>query len=293
MGSGAPSCSRYAASPMTYTSGCSGACNSGVTATLPCRAVVSPSVAVSETALAPAAQMSVRAGITSPLFNVIRAPALGVGLEHGQLEAPQHVVADRHRVDHALQAEAVAYDPVQAEVVRLAAQGEDQEVVRHRAVVGRDPAPREVDARDFDHAELEVRLAAQDTAYRLGDLLGLEAGRGDLVEERLEEMVIVPVEQHDVDRRSAERAGGPQAAEARAEDDDGGSHRVRRATRAPPRCRSRAPRSPRRAPPLPRRRSSSRSRRWRPAAGRARSSGRTPSDVPARTSPCRRRFGRR
>src|SRR5205807_913972 len=227
MGSGAPSCSRYAASPMTYTSGWSGACSSGVTATLPCRAVVSPSVAVSETALAPAAQMSVRAGITSPLFNVIRAPSkswtaapnrtstcflrhrilaaahhhegeqrappLGVGLEHGPLEAPQHVVADRHRVDHALQAEAVAYDPVQAEVVRFSAQGEDQEVVRHRAVVGRDPAPREVDARDFDHAELEVRLAAQDRAYRLGDLLGLEAGRGDLVEERLEEMVIVPV----------------------------------------------------------------------------------------------------
>src|SRR2546430_2592556 len=55
---------------MTYTSGCPGACSSGVTVTLPCRAVVSPSVAVSETAFWPAAQQSVRAGVPSQPFKL-------------------------------------------------------------------------------------------------------------------------------------------------------------------------------------------------------------------------------
>src|SRR5258708_39647735 len=43
------------------------------------------------------------------------------------------------------------------------------------------------DALPICHSELGVGLAAQDGAHRPGDLLGLEAGGGYLVEERSEE----------------------------------------------------------------------------------------------------------
>ncbi len=42
----------------------------------------------------------------------------------------------------------------------------------------------------------------------------------DLVQQRLEEVVVVPVDQGDVDGRHRQRLGGEEAAEAAADDDD-------------------------------------------------------------------------
>src|SRR2546422_6181853 len=89
-------------------------------------------------------------------------------------------------------------------------------------VGGVDTLPAGIEARHFRHPELGVGLAAQDGAHRTGDLLGLEAGRGDLVEERLEEVVVVTIHQHHGDGGPAERARGAQAAGSGAHDDHRG-----------------------------------------------------------------------
>ena len=71
-----------------------------------------------------------------------------------------------------------------------------------------------------------VALRAQDRAQRLRDLAGRQRSRRDLVEQRLEQVVVPPIDQGDVDEVAgpAEVLGGVQAGEAAADDD----HAVRR-----------------------------------------------------------------
>ena len=67
----------------------------------------------------------------------------------------------------------------------------------------------------------DVRPLPEDGAQRLGDLTRLEGAGRDLVEERLEEMVVAPVDERHLDlRRVSELAGRIQPAEATADDDD-------------------------------------------------------------------------
>ena len=65
-----------------------------------------------------------------------------------------------------------------------------------------------------------LRLAAQHAAQRRGDLaLGEDAGR-DLVEQRLEQVVVGAVDEGDLDRRASERLRRVEAAEASTDDED-------------------------------------------------------------------------
>jgi hypothetical protein len=61
---------------------------------------------------------------------------------------------------------------------------------------------------------------AQHAADRRGDVARGERRGRDLVQQRLEEVVVVPVDQGDVDRRAIERARRAQAPEPAADDDD-------------------------------------------------------------------------
>ena len=66
--------------------------------------------------------------------------------------------------------------------------------------------------------DCRVGLLAQHVADRRGDLaLGEDPGR-DLVEQRLEEVVVGPVDDRDLDIGAAQRLGGEEAAEAAADD---------------------------------------------------------------------------
>jgi len=102
--------------------------------------------------------------------------------------------------------DAVLLDPALAERVRGAAGSQDQVVVADVAGRGVEGPGGEVDALHFGEAELEVALAAQDGAHRFGDLFRLEPGGGDLVEQRLEEVVVAPVDQDDAGGSAAQDA---------------------------------------------------------------------------------------
>ena len=47
----------------------------------------------------------------------------------------------------------------------------------------------------------DVALAAEHAAHGVGDVVGVEAGGGDLVQQRLEQVEVVGVDDLDVDRR--------------------------------------------------------------------------------------------
>ena len=156
----------------------------------------------------------------------LRAALLRIGLQHGALEGVQHVVPDTDRLGDVLEAEAVLRHAFEAEIVRLTPDSEDQVVVRDRTVGRHDAIRGRLEAGDLGHAELGVGLASQNGADRAGDLLGLEPRGGDLVEQRLEQMVVVAVHQHHVDRRLTQCARRAQPAESGSDDDDARSGRA-------------------------------------------------------------------
>ncbi len=92
---------------------------------------------------------------------------------------------------------------VEPEEVRLAAVSEHEEIVGRGSAAGIEAALRQVDAGHLDHAKIEILLAPENGADGLGNLLGLESGGGDLIQQRLKQMVVVAIEQNDVNRRAA------------------------------------------------------------------------------------------
>ena len=99
--------------------------------------------------------------------------------------------------------------------------GEDEAVVAEASdALDLELPGREVGADHPSHHHVDVLLALEDAPRRVGDVVGVEPGRGHLVEQRLEQVVVVRVDEHDVDRRLRQRLGGGEAAEARSHDHD-------------------------------------------------------------------------
>ena len=148
-----------------------------------------------------------------------RAP-LRVGLQHRLLEAREDVIADCDGVGDVFERQPVLLHGVEPEEVCFTPVRENQEIVGDRPRARLQAAALEIDGADFHHPEVEVLLAAQNGAHRLRDLVGLEPCGRDLIQERLEEMVVVAIEQNDLNGSAAHRAGGTQAAEPRAHNHD-------------------------------------------------------------------------
>ena len=148
-------------------------------------------------------------------------PLVGaVGDGRRVLETAQHRVSHRRRFVEILQPERMLLHRRFAEEVGGASGSDDEIVVRNIAAPGLDVLGGEIDALYVRHPKAHVRGIAQDRAHRLRDVVGLEAGGRDFVEERQERVEVVPVDDQHVDRGATERPGDAQAAEASADDHD-------------------------------------------------------------------------
>ena len=85
----------------------------------------------------------------------------------------------------------------------------------------------EVDSGDAVHVEARVVLVVKEIAHRVADRGLLEEAGGDLVQERLERVVVVLVDEHDVDVALLQPVSRSDAREAAAEDEHPGSRAVR------------------------------------------------------------------
>ncbi len=85
--------------------------------------------------------------------------------------------------------------------------------------VGMDHPLVEIEAVDLGQLHGHVLLAAHDVAQRGGDLSGRQHPGRRLVEQRLEQVVVAPVDQGHIDGLTAEVPGGGQAPEPAADDD--------------------------------------------------------------------------
>ena len=97
----------------------------------------------------------------------------------------------------------------------------------HQRVVGDPLLPLDehllgvrVDADDGSHPALDVGLVAQDRTHRVGDVAGVEPRRRDLIEQRLEGVVVVAVDDDHVDRLVRELLDDVETREAGTDHDD-------------------------------------------------------------------------
>src|SRR5208282_3212609 len=109
---------------------------------------------------------------------------------------------------------------VVAEILVARAGGDHERVVVNRAVAQDEAAIRGVEPNGFAEKHLCVSLLLEDVSQRRGDVRGRKSARGDLIEQRLKQMVVAAIDQRHVHRRALEAKRGAQPAEAAAQDYD-------------------------------------------------------------------------
>jgi hypothetical protein len=149
--------------------------------------------------------------------------AIARWLALGPLEGHEDAAPDRHGVVERLQTRRVLGPGVVAEVGVGHARGDDEGVVRQRRTLPQhELAVVESHAHDIVEQHPDVGLAAEDPADGRRDVGRRESGGGHLVEQRLEQVMVVSIENHDLHRRASERAGGRESRKASSDDDDAG-----------------------------------------------------------------------
>ena len=107
------------------------------------------------------------------------------------------------------------------EEVDLGAEAEDEEVVGHRReLVEADLARVEVDAGHGGLVDGRVVLPLEQVAKGVTDGRRLEQAGRELVQQRLEGVVVVPVDEHDLGVGLPQLLGGADPGEPSAEDED-------------------------------------------------------------------------
>ena len=104
------------------------------------------------------------------------------------------------------------------EIIMSRARGEDQCVIGHgAAVIEQYVLGHSIDAIDVGEQRRDIGPVAQQIADRPGDFRCCKRGGCDLIEQRLEQMVVAPVDQRDLHRRAGETERRLQPAETSAD----------------------------------------------------------------------------
>ena len=145
----------------------------------------------------------------------------GVVRRGGAFEAVEHVVAELERLAEILEPQRTVRDRVVAVEVGRAPRCEHERVVFERGPVGEaDGLLIEVDVDDVAQPVPHVRRAPEHLADRRGDLGRVQETARHLVQQRCEEVVVLPVDERHVERRPPQRLRALEPAEAGADDDD-------------------------------------------------------------------------
>ena len=138
----------------------------------------------------------------------------GVRLPLRRFERQQHPPPDLERIVERLQP-GRARRPLGVAEVRMRRAGRDDQVVVRHLVAARPALEDHATGRDVDglhvgQQDTHVLLMAQHPADRRRDVAGRQRGRGHLIQQRLEQVVVVAVE-------SVTRTGAPASARAACE----------------------------------------------------------------------------
>src|SRR6516165_3933527 len=137
-----------------------------------------------------------------------------IGFGFRTLERQQNAPPQIGGVVDGLQTRRVERPVVVTEICVLGSRREDEEVIRDASAFRNDFTAGGIDAGNRGEGHCDIPLCADDAADRCGDI-GRRKTRGcDLIEQRLEQMIVVPIDQRDLARGSGQRLGRGQPAEA-------------------------------------------------------------------------------
>ena len=101
-----------------------------------------------------------------------------------------------------------------SEIGMLGTSRDDEIVVGNAAAFREHLAARRVDARNLRQNDLGVPLPTQDAADRRRNICRRQARGRDLVEQRLEQVIVVTIDDHDVKRCLRQLLGGRKSTES-------------------------------------------------------------------------------
>ena len=143
------------------------------------------------------------------------------GVGTGPLEPGEQMGPQAQCVVQGLQREGVPVHTGDTERRADRAGGDDEVVVCELPTVANDHGlPLQIDPGDLAEHESNRSVPAEDPANREPDVVSVEPGGGDLVQQRLERVEVVGVDDGDVDIRLGQALGGSYAAEPGPDDDD-------------------------------------------------------------------------
>ncbi len=138
----------------------------------------------------------------------------------GPLECGQHAPAHLGGILDPLQPRGIRPPFVAAEVTVRGTGGEHEVVVRQSALAHHDLAPFGVHARHFAEQHVGVEMLAEQPADRRRDVARRQPGGGHLIEQRLEQVIVVAVDQRHSHAGRCQARGTCESAEPCADDDD-------------------------------------------------------------------------
>jgi hypothetical protein len=217
-----------AASPMTNTSGRLGIERSGTTLTRPLLSASAFSQSATGVALTPALQITALVRIRSPAATTGRTRADQHESEEattvffrprsfGEFQAKQDLAANGDGLFERLETVCAPRPLVITEVTRFGARCDDEVIVREYLPCGLNGAAFGIDADDFIKDDVDIPTASRDSPKRRGDVRGRESTGRDLIQQRLEQVVIVSVNPGDADRLIAQATHSGEPAEPTAE----------------------------------------------------------------------------
>ena len=147
-------------------------------------------------------------------------PQRGFALALRRFESQQHAAADLERILNALETRCGLLPLVMTEVVAFAAGRDDQIIVPELLVVDEHRLPLDVDRASFSEKDRRVLLLPENATNRFGDRGRREARGRHLVEKRLEEVMVLPIDERQTNQRPGEGACCVEPGKTSPEDQD-------------------------------------------------------------------------
>jgi hypothetical protein len=145
---------------------------------------------------------------------------LGIGFTFRGLKGQQDAPANFGGILDGLETGGQLFPLVVSEIMVLGPGRQDEIVISQLAVAEQHPLAGHVDIDNLGQKYAGVLLPLEDVAQRGGNVGRAQAAGSHLVEQRLKQVKVAPVEQRDPHRRLAQGQGGIQAPEAAADNDD-------------------------------------------------------------------------
>src|SRR5579883_2686186 len=144
----------------------------------------------------------------------------GKCLPLGQFEGEQDTATNLQRIFDGLQSRSVRLPFVMAEIGMHRPSSHDQVIVGKYLLAGLDQLAFMVKALHLLHQADHVGVIAEHTANGSGNFTGRQPGGGNLIEKRLEGVMVLAIDDRDMNRFACQRARGIEPGKAGADDHD-------------------------------------------------------------------------